>query len=114
MSNPNGRRGAQWETDVVAFLKANGFPAAERRVREGAKDRGDIAGIPGVVIECKNEARINLPGYLREAEAERVNADAAIAPVFVKRRGKGVKDGYMVMDIETGVWMLRHMQGGQP
>lgn len=50
----------------------------ERRTRNGSKDRGDITGVRTplggrVVIECKNTVRLDLPGWLREAEAERGN-----------------------------------------
>lgn len=63
----------------------------DRRVKTGAKDRGDIAGVrvPGgrVVIECKNVTTLSLPAWLREAEAERGNDDAVIGVVMHKKRG---------------------------
>ena len=63
----------------------------DRRVKTGAKDRGDIAGvrIPGgrVVIECKNVATLALPAWLREAEIERGNDDAVVGVVMHKKRG---------------------------
>ena len=63
----------------------------DRRVKTGAKDRGDIAGvrIPGgrVVIECKNVATLALPAWLREAEVERGNDDAVVGVVMHKKRG---------------------------
>ena len=45
MSNPSGRKGAAWETDVAKYL-AEEFPGVERRVKNGVLDRGDITGIP--------------------------------------------------------------------
>ena len=46
-----------------------GYPCAERAYGAGRHDDvGDIDGIDGVVIECKNEKRINIPGYLKELE----------------------------------------------
>ncbi|MGN7978233.1 hypothetical protein ACTJJ4_11730 [Microbacterium sp. 22195] len=63
----------------------------DRRVKTGAKDRGDIGGVrvPGgrVVIECKNTATMSLPAWLREAEVERGNDDAVIGVVMHKKRG---------------------------
>lgn len=63
----------------------------DRRVKTGAKDRGDIGGVrvPGgrVVIECKNTATLSLPAWLREAEVERGNDDAVIGVVMHKKRG---------------------------
>jgi hypothetical protein len=70
-----------------------GTRAIERRARTGAKDEGDIAGVTchagPVVIEAKNVARMNLSGWVDEAEVERGNADAAIGVVIHKRLGRG-------------------------
>jgi hypothetical protein len=54
----------------------------------GAKDRGDIAGIPGVAIECKSAARVELAAWLDEAEVERANDGADVGVVWIKRRGR--------------------------
>ena len=64
----------------------------DRRVKTGAKDRGDIAGVrlrgERVVIECKDYGgQHKLPEWLKEAEAERGNDDAAYGVVVWKRRG---------------------------
>jgi hypothetical protein len=64
----------------------------DRRVKRGNQDRGDIGGVrtcrgDRVVIELKDVARVDIPGWLREAEAERGNDDAAIGVVMFKRRG---------------------------
>ena len=92
------RKGTGWESAVVAFLKDNGAPHAERRALNGAKDRGDIAGIPGVVIECKAERAITLSSYLDETEAERRNDGAAVGVAWIKRRGRAnPADGYVLM-----------------
>lgn len=84
----------------------------DRRVKHGAKDRGDIAGVRTirggrVVIECKNTTRLDLPGWLREVEAERINDDAAIGVVMHKRRGTtDPSQQYVTMDAATFVRLL--------
>ena len=98
MTNPSGRRGADWEQKVADYLKEE-FPLAERRVKNGRLDRGDIAGIPNVVIECKAERTIDIPGYLGELALEMENADARFGFVFVKNRRHGIGDGYAVLSI---------------
>ncbi len=71
------------------YLRANGAPQAERRALNGAKDRGDIAGVPSVVIEAKSAARVELAAWVDEAEVERRNDHGApVAAVWHKRRGK--------------------------
>lgn len=82
-------KGTRAETAVVRYLVDQGAPAVERRALSGTQDRGDIAGLPGVVIEVKDVSRDGLPGWLDEAEVERRNDAAALAFVWHKRRGKG-------------------------
>ncbi len=67
--------GSQYERDVVKWLVSMGYPCAERAYGAGRHDDvGDIDGIDGVVIECKNEKRINIPGYLKELEDEMIHS----------------------------------------
>ncbi|MEU5549223.1 hypothetical protein ABZ738_05590 [Micromonospora sp. NPDC047793] len=99
------RKGTAWESAVTEFLRQHGVPHAERRTLNGAKDRGDIAGIPGVVIECKNEKTATLASYVTEAETERANDGARIGLAWVKRRGKtSPGDAYVLM---TGDNLIR-------
>jgi hypothetical protein len=93
MSAYHRQKGSSFERLVADFLKANGFPFADRRVKSGAKDRGDIGGVhvhgQPVVFEAKNTTRISLGTWAAEAEAEREN-DVALAGVILhKRHGKG-------------------------
>lgn len=87
----------------------------DRRVKTGAKDRGDIGGVRTirggrVVIECKDTARMDLPGWLREAEAEAGNDDAVIAAVMHKRRGTtDPAEQYVTITAET---FARLIEGG--
>lgn len=82
-------KGTAAETAVVDYLRAHGHPAAERRALAGAKDRGDISGIPGVVIEVKSAARLEIPAWLRETKAEQANDGARIGLLVIKPRGIG-------------------------
>lgn len=86
---PARGKGTHAETQIVNYLIDNGWPHAERRALNGAKDRGDVAGIPGVVIEVKNAARLCLAEWVDEALEEGHNANASISAVWFKRRGKG-------------------------
>jgi hypothetical protein len=87
--------GTKFESDVVRYLRERlGDDRIERRAKSGAKDRGDIAGVrtalgERVVIECKDVARMDLSGWVNEADIERGNDDAAVGMVAHKRRGYG-------------------------
>jgi ATP:corrinoid adenosyltransferase len=101
------KKGTGWETAVVQFLKENGVPHAERRALNGTKDRGDIAGIPGVVIECKNERAVALAAYADETAAEAANDSAPIGLAWIKRRGKASPaSGYVLLDGNTLIRLL--------
>lgn len=96
------KKGPKFEADVVDWMRANGWPYAERRVMGGIRDRGDIAGIPELVAELKNTNRHDLAGALDEAKAEAANAGVEIYVTIMKRRGKGDPgDAYAVTDLRT-------------
>lgn len=81
-------KGTAAETAVVNYLRANGFPHAERRALAGSADRGDIAGIAGWAIEVKSGARLDIPGWLRETAKEADNV-TGYGLLVVKPKGIG-------------------------
>lgn len=96
--NAAKQKGTAWESKIVFFLHLAGWPHVERRALNGAKDKGDISGIPGVVIEAKNQNRISLAEWVDEAESEGENADAGVRVVWMHRKGKAsAAEGYVVM-----------------
>jgi hypothetical protein len=88
--------GTRAETAVALYLRDRGFPHAERRARTGAKDQGDISGLLGGVVEVKDCARLDLAGWIAEAEAEKENAGGWWSAVWHKRRGKSSPGGWYV------------------
>jgi hypothetical protein len=83
--------GARMETTTVAYLAEHINEDIERRVTNGARDRGDVSGLrvyrQRVVVEVKDCAKTDLSGWAREAETERVNDEALAGLVVHKRRG---------------------------
>lgn len=105
--------GTRFESAQVAFLaEALQSDHIERRAKSGARDRGDIAGVrhpngSRVVIECKDTAKLDLPGWLREAERERINDGAEFGVAMFKKRGTAAPgDQYVVMDTATFARLL--------
>lgn len=110
--NRSKAKGTAAETAVVRFLQAVGFPYAERRTLNGTHDRGDIAGIPSVVIEVKNCAKQELGSWIAEAERERDNDRATLGVVWHKRRGKtDPADWFVTMSGAQFAALLREQQG---
>lgn len=100
MANPNGRKGSSFERQVADYFRESwpdrgsaGF--IDRRVKTGAKDKGDLANVRlgehRVVVECKNsvEHRMNLSGWVDEAHTEADHDDAVVGIVVHKRKGRG-------------------------
>jgi hypothetical protein len=100
-------KGTRWESAVVTYLQACGWPNAERRAMRGARDRGDVAGIVGIVIEAKSAARVDLAAWLDEATREAAHAgDKGVA--WFKRRGHmSPARGFVLLDGETFVTLLQ-------
>ena len=100
-------KGTAWETAIVNYLIGEGFVMAERRALAGSLDKGDITGIPGVVIEAKNCKTINLAQFVDEANVEATNANADVGVAWVKRRGKtSPAEAYVVMSGTTFMELL--------
>lgn len=84
--------GASFERSIADYLaELLDDERIDRRVKRGANDRGDISGVrvhgQRVVVECKNVTKLDLPGWVREAQAEAGNDDALVGVVVHKRRG---------------------------
>lgn len=105
MSTKSKAKGTGAERDVVKYLRSAGWTGAERRALSGNKDRGDIAGIPGVCIEVKAQARPEISKWARELDVEMVNAEADFGFLVVKRAYKPVSrwDVYMTPAQAVGV-----------
>jgi Holliday junction resolvase len=108
MTSANKAKGSDFERKVADYLAANGFPDADRRYGAGHNlDKGDIIGVPNMVLECKNQARIDLAGFLAEALVEAKNANKKYGAAVIKRRGKNVAESYVVMSLSQFVELLR-------
>lgn len=106
--------GATFERQVADFLAAQlEDDRIDRRVKTGANDKGDIAGLrtirgAKVVVECKNYGgQFNVTTWLKEAEKERINDNATFGVVVAKRRGTAQPGEQVVfMDLDTFAKLL--------
>lgn len=113
MSAASRRKGATAERDVVAWLRANGFPYAERRA--GGTPGPDITGCPGIAWEIKNAARLELAAWVDQAEAQRAAGGADVGPVVIKRKGTTqVGAYYAVLPLEQLARLLVDAGYGAP
>lgn len=97
--------GSTFERQIADHLANVIDDRIDRRVKTGAKDRGDIGGVRHmggrIVIECKNYGGRLLPGpWIGEAELERGNDCALAGIVIAKRRGTtNPGDQYVLMTV---------------
>lgn len=107
-------KGTRGENAVVEALKVSGYKTVERRALNGVKDRGDIAGLPGVVVEVKNHDSYagKLAGWIDEAKLERLNASADLGVVWHRRKGKSdALEWFVTMTGEQFICLLRRYLG---
>jgi hypothetical protein len=109
------QRGTAWESALCRYLVDEGFTQVERRALAGTSDRGDLAGIPGWVIEAKNCKRVELASWVDEAAVEQANDGAEFSAVWHHRVGRAHPSaGYVTMTGATFVRLLRAAGYGAP
>ena len=103
--------GSRFERQIADYLNEKVDDRIDRRVKTGAKDKGDIAGLrhmgQRIVVECKNTSRINLGVWATEAEIQRGNDDAGVGLTIHKRHGKGSPgDQWVTMTLDDLIALL--------
>lgn len=83
------QKGTLAETAVAQYLQST-WSTVERRALSGLNDKGDIAGIPNIVVEVKNQKTYKIKEWLKETETERINAQADFGILVIKPNGVGV------------------------
>jgi hypothetical protein len=109
MTNKSKQAGTAWETTVKEYLQQVGLQP--KRTGSDEMELGDIhAGV--WTLECKAEARIDLPGYL--AQLARAVMRRGTPPyhssVWVKNRRHGVKDAYVIMSGENSRSLMVYIE----
>ena len=102
------RKGTAAESALVDYL-GRFFVGIERRALSGSKDRGDIAGIPKIVIEVKNHKSYKIPEWIKETQIETMNDEAHYGFLVIKPNGIGltkVEDWWAVMPVSTMVELI--------
>lgn len=98
--NRNAERGARWERDIRDYLRAVLGKAVIRPRQEGYVDVGDLHASPWA-LQAKDEARLNLSGYVNDAEKQAAAAGEPFSAAVVKRRRYSTEKGYVVMTLAT-------------
>lgn len=94
------QKGTAFERLIADALARHLDDRIDRAPLRGTSDRGDIANVRSpfgkVALECKAVARMDLAGWVAEAEVERGNLDGIAGFVVHKRvRSGGALDQYV-------------------
>jgi hypothetical protein len=98
---------------VADYLAEHYDDRVDRRVKTGAKDRGDIGGLRTkdgrrIVLECKNTTRTDLAGWATELADEIENDQALTGAVIHKRHGiADPAKQWVTLTLEQLVWLLK-------
>ena len=103
--------GSRFEREIADYLAEHVDDRIDRRVKTGAKDKGDIANLrhmgQRIVVECKNTSRINLGTWANETEIQRGNDDAGAGLIVHKRHGKGQPgDQWVTMTLDDLIALI--------
>lgn len=109
MSNPQKRKGDQYERDVLAMCHEAGYPWAQRTRPGRREDEGDIHLAPGVILQTKDVATPDWRKWLSELKDQIRCARASHGILVVKRRGAaGRKPIHLaVMPLDAMLDLLR-------
>jgi hypothetical protein len=111
MSNTSAARGSAWERALLKHLRDKGYDVERLRLA-GKEDEGDLSiriGDERYIIEAKAVARLNLAGWVEEAEVEANNfakhrpnlTTVPTGAVVLKRRGHSTGKAYVVLEFDT-------------
>lgn len=105
------QKGSSFERLIADYFATHVDDRVDRRVKNGAKDRGDIGGLRHMghrlVVECKNTAKTLLGPWAAEAEVERGNDDALAGLIIHKRHGVGrAEDQWVTLTVGDLVALL--------
>lgn len=91
-------KGRETENSWVGYLHSWGLTQVERRRLMGSFDQGDISGWKNVCTEVKSGAKLDIPGWLRELDAEIINSNSEVGYIAVRPKGlPNPKDWYIVL-----------------
>jgi len=102
--------GYTYEVAVREFLKPS-FPRVKRNgTQYGANDRGDLAGVPGWTIQCKNTKDYAWPKWFEATTLQAKNNKTRWWVIVKKTRGKHARESLFAMTLEKGLELITHLR----
>jgi Holliday junction resolvase-like predicted endonuclease len=105
------RKGNRAEVEVAGALRRAGWQAVTSRAANGTQGGADILTDFPMVVEVKNVARTDLPGWWRQAQ-EQAGDDLPV--VIHKRVGHAkAEDWWVCMDVATLLTLVERLSDGR-
>lgn len=102
--------GYTYEVAVRDHLKPE-YPRVKRNGSQyGANDRGDLGGVPGWTIQCKNVLQDRWSEWFKATTTQAVNNKTRWWVIVRKTRGKSVGESLFTMSLEKGRELMTHLR----
>ena len=88
MGKPSQRKGRAGELELARILRGRGYDVRPGRARSFGSEP-DLAGLPGVHIECKRSERLNVPEAMAQAARDSERFHDGVPTVFHRRSREG-------------------------
>jgi hypothetical protein len=88
VTSANKRKGDLFNRQIIKHLIAEGITDAHRYQDGYHLDRGDVAGIPGIVIQAKNVVQVKWSNWFLNVRLQQVHAASPIGILALKRQGR--------------------------
>lgn len=110
------RKGADWERAVVAWLQGYAWPLARRAATPAEdQDLGDVVGIPGAALDCKNSKTPTIGVWMTQLDGIARRSGADIAALVIKRpRVTDPARAFVVADFDLWVKFAGVLDWDQP
>ena len=116
MTNPQKRKGDQFEREVLDFLRSRfgKLLSRFRRTKAGASmDIGDFEGDDLVAYECRNYREMRVAAAVDDATRHAEVAGVQWPLAILKRTRKPVDQAYAVMPLWAWVEMRKEIEKGR-
>jgi len=100
-------KGAKGERELARVLRGYGWDCRRGQQYSGAAGDADVAGLPGLHIECKRVERLDLEGAVAQAVRD---ARAGEKPAVMHRKNRGA--WLVTMRLEDWVEIYREWEAG--
>lgn len=107
-------KGKRFEREVANFFKSYGIKTARRTAQFCGKtgQSGDVEGVPGVHVECKNVEKLNIDAAYQQSVRDAEAAGRGEYPIVVYKKSR--KPAMVTMSLEDWIVMyLAWMRDGR-